>query len=246
MARGAGFPVADIDVGIFADSKVRRLVRQCPDEATAARALVAFLAALLDSWGDGERIPVDDAAPTWLTDVDDLRERLASVGLVDAQGCVPEHAWESWFSPAMQRRIERQEAGRRGGLARAQARPSYSSAVAEPKLSSSKALPDRTEPTEPNRQTDRTVSERLTPQPPTSGGRRANGTNERAVAERDLTEAHRIAEAKRWRRGQRQAAYNRGAITDAERVEMDARDAPLSEIPDYHEHREKIRAEAGL
>lgn len=73
------------------------------------------------------------------------------------------------------------------------------------------------------------------PQPPASGGRpsRANGTNQRALAK---AEDHRLqgeAKTKAWRRNQRALAYARGAITEGEQVDMDRRDAPLEEIPDW-------------
>lgn len=69
------------------------------------------------------------------------------------------------------------------------------------------------------------------PQPPQAGAThsRANGSNPRAVAQRDQ-------EGKRWRRNQRQLAYARGAITEAQHAEMNRRDAPLDEIPDWLQH----------
>ncbi len=74
------------------------------------------------------------------------------------------------------------------------------------------------------------------PQPPTSGGRRANGTSPRQVSDRDRDE-------RRHRRTQRQLAYHRGAITEAVLDDMNVRDAPLEEIPDWAEHRAVLEAD---
>jgi hypothetical protein len=76
------------------------------------------------------------------------------------------------------------------------------------------------------------------PQPPASGGRpsRSNGTSPRALAKAEAARVERDAKAKRWRRTQRQLAYARGAITEAQQADMDARDAELDEIPDWLAH----------
>jgi hypothetical protein len=41
------------------------------------------------------------------------------------------------------------------------------------------------------------------------------------------------AKSKRWRTNQRQLAYARGAITEGQQADMNGRDAPLEEIPDW-------------
>jgi hypothetical protein len=71
-----------------------------------------------------------------------------------------------------------------------------------------------------------------TPIPPPSGGSpRANGTNPRAIAA-EITRRANAAEAERKaRRKARHVAYLDGRLTEAQRVEMDDRDAPLDEIP---------------
>lgn len=135
-----GFAIADIDTGLFDDLKIHRLVRATRDEGLIARCLVALEAIQLASWKQGERVTLTDAAPLWMTSIDDLAERLRGVGLLDDEDRIPEHAWESWFGPAQARREERREAGRKGGLAKS-ANRSSSSATAEPEVSSSKALP---------------------------------------------------------------------------------------------------------
>jgi len=118
MSRSEGFPIADIDVGILDDPKVRALVRSTRDEAVVARAIVGYLAVVTSSWGRGERVTLEDAVPLWVTTTADISERLVAVGLLDEDTRVPERAWKSWFGPAWDRREERRESGRKGGLAK--------------------------------------------------------------------------------------------------------------------------------
>lgn len=82
------------------------------------------------------------------------------------------------------------------------------------------------------------------PQPPASGGRRSNGTNPRAKADAARAVAELEAKAKAWRRSQRQLAYSRGAISEAQFDAMNRDDSPLSEIPDWEQHQAELR-EAG-
>lgn len=84
------------------------------------------------------------------------------------------------------------------------------------------------------------------PQPPRqAGGRssRANGTSPRQKAEAARTVAGIASGAKAWNANQRKLAYHRGAITEDQRREMDARDAPLEEIPDWAQRLATIEAE---
>lgn len=69
------------------------------------------------------------------------------------------------------------------------------------------------------------------PQPPTDGGRRAEGTNPRAVAAELTRIAEQAERERRARRKSRHLAVLDGRITDAQRRDMDDRDAPLEEIP---------------
>lgn len=92
-----------------------------------------------------------------------------------------------------------------------------------------------------------------TPDPAERGGRgnpRGNGTNPRArgtsprqVAERERAAQAEVDMARRWRAQQRQLAVYRGALSDADRIAMNERDAPLEEIPGYVEHRAALEAE---
>jgi hypothetical protein len=107
------FRNADVDTGLIDDPKLRRLVRGSGDEGTAARAIVGYIATLLTSWDQGDRVSLEDAAPAWLTDLDDLRARLAEAGLLDSDGRIVEHAWASWYAPAATRLKQTQERWRR-------------------------------------------------------------------------------------------------------------------------------------
>lgn len=83
------------------------------------------------------------------------------------------------------------------------------------------------------------------PQPPASGGRssRANGTSPRALAKAQADQAEAATGAKAWRRNQRNLAYARGAITEAQQVDMNGRDAPLDEISDWVDRLTKLQHE---
>jgi hypothetical protein len=69
------------------------------------------------------------------------------------------------------------------------------------------------------------------PPTPTSGGRRSEGTNPRAVAAEMTRRAEEAERGRKARRNARYLAQQAGRITPAQRVEMDERDAPLDEIP---------------
>ena len=120
------------------------------------------------------------------------------------------------------------ERGRRSGAGRAGAdarwgsdgnadRTADGNANAMPRLDET-----RLEPLTPPSGADDGTPNRLNP--------RALGTNPRAIAAA-LTRANEEAEkARKSRRQARYLAYSRGQITEAQRLEMDERDAPLSEI----------------
>src|SRR5262249_43753298 len=117
----------------------RRLVRSSRDEGLVARCIVAHSATVLASWRAGERVRLEDAAPIWLTDLDDIAARLSAADLLDPDGRIPERAWSGWYQPARERRQRRIEAGRKGG----QANRGSSNAEALLGLGSSNAQPDR-------------------------------------------------------------------------------------------------------
>ena len=72
--------------------------------------------------------------------------------------------------------------------------------------------------------------ETSTPLPPTSGGSRSNGTNPRAVAAALTRKAEEAERDRKARRQKRYLAYARGQITEAQRMDMDERDADLAEL----------------
>jgi hypothetical protein len=75
------------------------------------------------------------------------------------------------------------------------------------------------------------VAERTPPTPPRAGGRRADGTNERAIAAEITRRSEQDAKERKARLAFRQRAYLDGRITEAQRDEMNDQDAPLEEIP---------------
>lgn len=93
------------------------------------------------------------------------------------------------------------------------------------------------------------------PKSPPGGGDhdlnpRANGTNPRALGTSPRQKAQAAADltaietkARRYRSSQRQLAYSRGAITEAQLADMSARDAALEEIPDWKSHLELLAIE---
>jgi hypothetical protein len=115
----AGFPRADIDVGFYHDPKINKLARHLRDPSRTMVCLGLYQSLILASWADGERVTLDDAAPAWWLDpLGDVAAELEAVGLVDAEGRIPEHAWETWFGPARDARRDRKFEGAIGGLIR--------------------------------------------------------------------------------------------------------------------------------
>lgn len=240
MSRDDGFQIADVDTGLYEDPKVKALARRLRDPIQTAVHVALFEALLLGSWGAGERIELEEAAPAWWTEpVDEVRANLTAVEMIDAEGRIPELAWGRWFGPAYDRRQKRRASGAKGGQTGGKGRP-------KPDQSDAQATPNPTV-----RPSDRPSTPSVdSPQPPASGGLEVNprlngaspralGTNPRQIAAHD-TEA---AKARQERVKQRGLAAYRGAITEAERIEMNQRDAPLEEIPDWLVHIAKIRAE---
>lgn len=118
MSRDQGFRNADLDVGFLDDPKIRALVRSTKDEGLVSRCIVAYISTVTSSWADGARIKLADAAPVWLSGLEDIEQRLRGVGLLDESGAIPEHAWQGWYGPAAQRRDDRRYEGLVGGLMR--------------------------------------------------------------------------------------------------------------------------------
>ena len=119
MSRPDGFPTADVDVDVLADDRILAAVRQAGPWAA-----LAYLAVVTASWARGERSTFQAAVDRLprvydVGDVDELEAALIAAGLLDDAGRIPASTWASWYEPAQARRLERREAGRRGGLAKA-------------------------------------------------------------------------------------------------------------------------------
>lgn len=104
MSREEGFAIADISTAKHTDPKFKALWRYLRDEQAMNAAAVIYEAVQLSSWQHGERITADDAAPSWIVDLDKPVEALVHVGLLDSDRLIPEHAWIAWFGPACDRR----------------------------------------------------------------------------------------------------------------------------------------------
>jgi hypothetical protein len=220
MSRDDGFTVADVDSAYLDDAKMRQLWQRLQDADRMARAVVLHSATLLASWRHGERIRVMQAAPIWLPADDALVAALKAVKLLDRAGKIPEASWDQWFGAAWQRREARREIGRAGGRASGKRRATVSEPTVQRQSSASEPV-----------RTDRTDPSVDTPQPPSRGGRRAEGTNYRAYAAEISRLNEEAARERKARRVFRQRAYLDGRITEAQRADMDDRDAPLTEIP---------------
>jgi hypothetical protein len=142
MTRDDGFPIADISTALLDDPKVKALWRTLRDESRMCKAMVAYVSVLLSSWRDGQRTTVDDATPLWLEPDPELVAALQTVGLLDGDTCIPEHAWTAWYEPAFERREKRRASGRLGGLRSGETR-SGGSAAATLRQRSTDAEPDR-------------------------------------------------------------------------------------------------------
>lgn len=142
MSRGDGFPTADVDVRIMDDQKVVALARRLRDRNKTLAAIGLYVAVLTKSWGAGHRLTVEEAAPVWdLEPVDEIKADLQAVGLLDEEGRIPQHAWDSWYGPALDRRLAKQRSGSLGGKRSSERRSSDATAVL--KRRSSSAEPDR-------------------------------------------------------------------------------------------------------
>lgn len=116
MNREDGFPIADVDVGLFHDQKVLALSRRLRDERQTATHIALYLNLVLESWAAGDRVQLDEALPAWWVDSpDEIRGELQAVGLIDDESRLPDDAWTSWFVPAWDRREKRRQSGAEGG-----------------------------------------------------------------------------------------------------------------------------------
>lgn len=131
MARDGGLDRADIDTALMGDPKVGALARRLRDSTKTAAALALYVAVVLGSWKDGERLNVEEALPGWwLDDCETFAEALQAVGLLDDELRVPVESWDHWYGPARERMERYRERASAGGRASAQAR---AQAAAQPR-----------------------------------------------------------------------------------------------------------------
>ena len=105
MSRSKGFAVADIDVGLFADRKVRRLAPALHDEA-----MIVYLRLVLESWGSGCALAAEDVLER---EQPEAVEELVRVGLLDAVHVIPNETWQGWYGVAFARRLQAAERQRK-------------------------------------------------------------------------------------------------------------------------------------
>ena len=149
MSREDGFQVADLDINLLHDPKVRVLWRILHEPGAMAHAMLLYVAVILASWGTGDRQTIAEAAPIWLDAPDDLVDALHQAGLLDGDGRIPVHAWAGWFDPAYQRREARRAGGRKGGLAAHGIRPQPEPASSHARTEPDPTVPVPTGPTDP-------------------------------------------------------------------------------------------------
>lgn len=94
-----GLRYAQVDISLFADTKVRKLFRH-PDERMAYAAIGLWLDVLVQSWADESREPSGDKT----TEDTELCDLLVSVGLFDEFHSIPAGSWTKWFAPVGERR----------------------------------------------------------------------------------------------------------------------------------------------
>jgi hypothetical protein len=124
VSRGDGFDIADVDVGLLEDPKFRQLARaHAGEEELIARCAIAYVALVLASWEEGDRVTLEDAAPAWLTDLPTLAIALVEHRLVDVEARIPLASWEAWFTPASERREASRERWRKSARGRRGQRP---------------------------------------------------------------------------------------------------------------------------
>lgn len=224
MSRDDGFTVMDVDTGIVNDPKFKRLCRLTPELYAAA--LVAYVALLGDSWRLGRRVTIEDAWPPMLPWSDAVVASLRTVDLIDASGFVVMETWSRWYGPAADRQKRARARWARYNAKRNGETTEDPTATTQEPRGSDAGTATSVRPSDPSVPTEG-------PPTPTSGGNgssRTNGTNPRAVAAALTRANEEAAKARKSRVQARYLAYSRGQITEAQRIDMDERDAPLSEI----------------
>lgn len=171
VSRDDGFAVMDVSTGYVDDPKWRKLLRHAPDQLGPA--FIAYTATMAESWRAGRRVSIDDAWPALIPYSKPAVDALRHAGLLDSHGHVQMRAWRGWFGPAKERRDAfrdrwaRANEKRRAATEQLPRGDSAATASPVPSVPSDPSVPS--------------VDIREIPPPPTSGGRRKDGTNPRAA-----------------------------------------------------------------
>lgn len=118
----------------------------------------AYLAVLGESWAAGERMTIRDAwVPSLPVTIEAAAEALASIGLLDKSGKVPQKSWDEWFGPAAARIDSLKARGRMGAAKRWNKRekainghkPSDGPAMAQPSVANGQSMHHASQPATP-------------------------------------------------------------------------------------------------
>jgi hypothetical protein len=134
VSREDGFLIANIDIQLLDDYKLKLLRRELGVDAVLY-AIALYLALVLESWGHGKRVTIEEAAPDWIELRPDVISAMQRVKLVDRSRRIPAETWEGWYGPAYRRREGLRRGGKKGGQAKAQARLKPSSSLAQARQS---------------------------------------------------------------------------------------------------------------
>lgn len=98
-----GFAHANLAVNMLHDPKFNALWVLCSrTQSLMDAAVTIYLATVLDSWAQGERVAA--VAPFWAEYSDAAIKALIAAKLLDRHGRVPIKTWEKWFGAAATRR----------------------------------------------------------------------------------------------------------------------------------------------
>jgi hypothetical protein len=112
----SGLRTADTDIHLPFDLKFVRLWRMLHDQALMCEARTLHEDLRCASWREGERVTVEQAASAWLDPNPDVIEAMVKVDLLDDEHRLPDHAWVSWYGPAVARLEAKKAAQSLGGL----------------------------------------------------------------------------------------------------------------------------------
>lgn len=110
MSSREGLARTDTSTSLYEDPKVKRLWRSIRDEPRMCRAMVLYEATRLMSAREAERVAAEDAAPDWMSDPAEAIRDLTDVGLLDAEGRLPEGTYGKWIGEQVDRANETRRA----------------------------------------------------------------------------------------------------------------------------------------